>query len=62
MGYRQDFELMGGRRWDCRADGRPVLSLYPVSAVIETEAVVSATGSQTLGQLMPGKVVFINRR
>lgn len=62
MGYRQDFELLGvGEDGTAAADGRPVLSLYPVSAVIETEAVVSATGSQTLGTAHArGTVVFIN--
>ncbi|NLY29365.1 MAG: hypothetical protein GX047_01905 [Firmicutes bacterium] len=60
--YRQGFELLGVTKSGTAApEDRPVLPLYPVSAVIETEAVVSATGRETLGTAPArGTVVFIN--
>ena len=42
-------------------DNLPTLPLEPIKAVLETEAIVTATGSQTLGTaLATGVVVFIN--
>ncbi|NLY51723.1 MAG: hypothetical protein GX063_02305 [Firmicutes bacterium] len=60
--YRQGFELLGvSRDGTAVPSDQPVLPLYPVTAVIETEAVVSATGSQILGTAPArGTVVFIN--
>ncbi|NLJ85420.1 MAG: hypothetical protein GX322_03195 [Firmicutes bacterium] len=42
-------------------DNLPTLPLEPIKAVLETEAIVTATGSQTLGTAFAtGVVVFIN--
>ncbi len=59
--YRQGFEILGTADQSPPSDGLPVLRLYPVSAVIESEAVVSATGSRKLGTAPArGTAVFIN--
>jgi hypothetical protein len=61
--YQQSVQMVGvgPETTDVETGGLPVLPLTSVKAVIETEAIVSATGSQILGTAFAkGVVVFIN--
>lgn len=61
--YQQTVEMLGIGADDKEAEANtlPILPLHLVKAVIETEAVVSATGNQTLGTAFAkGVAVFIN--
>ena len=61
--YQQTIELLGvgPDATNVEIGNLPVLPLQPVKAVLETEATVSATGSQTIGTgAAQGVAVFIN--
>jgi hypothetical protein len=63
MVYQQTVEILGIGADDeeAKANSLPVLPLQSVKAVMETEAVVSATGNQALGTAFAkGVAVFIN--
>ena len=63
LSYQQNVQILGvgSESAEVETGSLPVLPLKSVKAVIETEAIVSATGSQTLGTAFAkGAAVLIN--